>query len=283
MSYLLCRPNNGINDMFNQIELCWRYAQAFDRTLILDTNHKTPSCFFRCDFDIFFQRKNPQDDVVLWCSPNLWRELEQLKTHSFAQGKLHSYFLHRDCQHRFNMDKKHDLPLLIHHVGWGGILGAYGMNRVVFTNHISQAIKRRLQHLPSRYHAIHIRHTDMRTKYKLFCEQLKPELDGQNLLVCSDNFSCLQYARQLFKNTQIFTVSSIPDLNGHGLHGPQNAQSKLHSNLDAFTDLMALSGAVNLYYPPKEKTHGKYRHSGFAMLAKALQQSPSIRNELLHQ
>ncbi|MEY3069700.1 MAG: hypothetical protein RLZZ456_1399 [Pseudomonadota bacterium] len=35
--YLLCRPEGGFNDMLCQIELCWHYAEANGRTLIVDS------------------------------------------------------------------------------------------------------------------------------------------------------------------------------------------------------------------------------------------------------
>ena len=34
---VLCRPEGGFNDILCQIELCWRYADAHERVLVVDT------------------------------------------------------------------------------------------------------------------------------------------------------------------------------------------------------------------------------------------------------
>ena len=53
-SFLLCRPHGGLNDTFCQIEKCWRYAEKFGRTLIIDTRK---SCLFG-EFSDFFTPVN---------------------------------------------------------------------------------------------------------------------------------------------------------------------------------------------------------------------------------
>jgi hypothetical protein len=58
-SFLLCRPHGGLNDTFCQIEKCWRYAEKFGRTLIIDTRK---SCLFG-EFSDFFTPANTRIKV----------------------------------------------------------------------------------------------------------------------------------------------------------------------------------------------------------------------------
>jgi hypothetical protein len=53
--YLLCRPTGGINDIFCQIEMCWDYAEKYNRNLIIDTtNHLS----LMANFSDFFSPLN---------------------------------------------------------------------------------------------------------------------------------------------------------------------------------------------------------------------------------
>ena len=108
MSYLLCRPNNGLNDMFNHIARCWAYADKHKRTLVIDSDNIGPACCFKCPFDVFFRLKDPHDNAILCPSARLWSELEHMTTQEFAQGKLFTYC--DNCYSDFLFDIRKDHP-----------------------------------------------------------------------------------------------------------------------------------------------------------------------------
>ena len=44
--YVLCIPSGGFNDELSQMELCYKYCQFFNRTLLIDT--------FKSNYNISF-------------------------------------------------------------------------------------------------------------------------------------------------------------------------------------------------------------------------------------
>ena len=37
--YVICRPHGGMNDSLDVVEQCWRYAERYDRRLLVDMKH----------------------------------------------------------------------------------------------------------------------------------------------------------------------------------------------------------------------------------------------------
>ena len=93
-SYLLCRPRGGLNDTLCMIEMCWRYAEKFDRQLIIDTKN---SALFE-DFDKYFRFIDKTVAVTGSISDALLQHLNTLPCNPKAlEGRVDTYrtvFIH---------------------------------------------------------------------------------------------------------------------------------------------------------------------------------------------
>jgi hypothetical protein len=106
-------------------------------------------------------------------------------------------------------------------------------------------------------------------------------MKGLSILVCSDDRRCVDFSREFFTESAVYSVSEIPYLKaGQRLHETQTA-GRFNSNLEAIVDLMALSGAKKVLYT-HPRTHNVKNFSGFSRLADMLQQQPRLRTALLH-
>ena len=79
MKYLLCRPRGGLNDTLNQIELCWRYSEIYNRILIIDTEYLI-STGISVKFSSLFEVLDPSKNIILDLSKTLLDNLNQLNT-----------------------------------------------------------------------------------------------------------------------------------------------------------------------------------------------------------
>ncbi|MEP1925562.1 MAG: hypothetical protein ABJJ43_21145, partial [Ekhidna sp.] len=112
--------------------------------------------------------------------------------------------------------------------------------------------------------------------YIRFFEDIAPKVKGKNLLVCSDDHACIEYARKYFVDSRIITISDIPDTGGVSLHLNKNLD-RYETNLDALADLVALSLSDELHICP----HDKGELSGYSMLARNLNSQKGLVWELL--
>ena len=96
---LLCRPLGGLNDMLCQIDLACRYAERFDRTVIVDTKHQS-KIYFRDSFSNYFASR--QDRLVL-DADQVFGRLDQLDVFpQFLAGRVTRYGVGFDgASHRF--------------------------------------------------------------------------------------------------------------------------------------------------------------------------------------
>jgi hypothetical protein len=125
----------------------------------------------------------------------------------------------------------------------GGKLGIACLGRLSLQPSISTTVLNRISLLPSDYIGVHVRNTDMQTAYKPFFETLLPAIKGVNILICSDDRNCIDFCKQFFAESNVYSVSEIPYLkDGQRLHETK-AIGRFKANLDAIVDLFALSGA----------------------------------------
>ena len=91
--YVLCRPMGGLNDTLNQIKICWKYCEEFNRVLLIDTSY----CGLLDDISHYFEVR---ESLLTRIAP-LW--LKKVKS-SYLPKKAS-----RDVRLNLNLD---DLPQL---------------------------------------------------------------------------------------------------------------------------------------------------------------------------
>ena len=84
--FLLCRPQGGLNDTLCQIELCWRYAARFNRTLIIDARKSG----LHADFSEFFQQKKASNKILLDVSSEMFDFLNRTRMLSRRNSRQNS-------------------------------------------------------------------------------------------------------------------------------------------------------------------------------------------------
>lgn len=284
---VLCLPRAGLNDVLNQIARCATYASKHDRILIIDSERGAigASIF---DFLLPFPgqtlkiwRLSP--DLNVWLTRNTSIEPEILQgivTNFSAKyvgdGKKYFALKGSEIPLTFDMSRKYSKDILVHSQGGGGNRAITFLERMAFRRKIAEKIGQRVAALGSDYQAIHVRNTDMQTDYKPYFEELKPQLAGQRVLICSDDAQCKAYARHYFDASEVVEVTTTPDLEGKRLHGNKTLDP-FQQVFDSFVDLMAMGSASALHFtsPTIKKS------SGFSRLANALKDNPEVRDGLM--
>ena len=293
--YLLCRPEGGFNDMLCQIELCWRYAETENRTLIVDS----AATMFGDDFSAYFRTADGRN-AELQLSKERLQQLNAASVFPVAlQGRLADYekiwsdqawgFVDASSHEplRFDAGRSYPQTCLLHHQHGGGTVSLDALRRLRLQPVLAQYIRGRIAGLGSDYDAIHVRHTDYVSDVGLFFGTLLGRLAGRRVLVCSDNAEVIALARKTFKRAEIVTVSEVPDLCGRPIHvhGRAAGIPAGQLNRDMLTDLFALAASSHLYVSRVADGPGgrlPYQQlSGFSYLAAALNKRRRLLKALL--
>jgi hypothetical protein len=290
--YLLCRPTGGINDIFCQIEMCWDYAEKYNRNLIIDTtNHLSLMANFSDFFsplnrethinNVFFSIPNEKKDILnnLTCRPcEIQHKIHQYKASHTAEGTLDSASL---VKLTFDFDKNYIEDLLVHDQFGGGKLSFKLLERLVINDNIIDTIHERLNKFDPDYIAVHVRNTDYKTDYQTFFQKIYNDVANKSVLICSDDTAVIQYAKYFFNKSIILTSSDIPDLKGkplHKMYSYENREDVLNANINSIVDLVAMGLSRKLFIT---NTSFFNIFSGFSSLALHLNNNRSIAKTLL--
>lgn len=175
----------------------------------------------------------------------------------------------------FSFTSNYDEDLLIHEQCGGGF-GLPALSYFRFKTSVRKEINNRLRHLPKNYMAVHVRNSDVTSDYKLFFHSIKHIIEGKNLLICTDGFDVLTYARTFFDNANIISVYDIPFTNGESLHS-NPLVTDWNVNIGCLTDLMALGMASVIILPSKQVGYP----SGFAQLGCSIMQDCFFVHQLM--
>lgn len=286
---LLCRAYCGMGDTFNQIEKCWRYAEANDRMLVIDTHDSG----LLGNFGDFFapRKKHSAIHFNLWealqAFPDLlsdWYCKSSLKPRADRPlGACQSIGVNRTAsriQTSFDFDRNHQEQVILHESGGGGSISFYLLDRVMLAPGFREEALRRLDQLPADYFAVHIRNTDYQTDYISLFERIRYRLSGQNLLVCSDDANVISYAKNFFTDSRVFQSSEIPITHGLPLHDPSTFSdpiSRRAATANAIVDLLALGRAKHVFIT----RHAKGQTSGYSKLARHLCDNKYVIDQVL--
>ena len=273
-----------MNDTLVQICRCIDYASKFKRHLIIDTLRSGI-----CDhFNNYFEAVIPFQNLSLSLEENFDFAL---KRHSCVPKSL----LDREMSYKseylaeinnfvdtltkeqtsFSFAADYDEDLLIHEQCGGGA-GRPAFSYFRFKKSVREEINTRLRSLPKHYMAAHVRHSDVKTDYKLFFHAIKHIVEGKDLLLCTDSFEVLTYANTFLKNTNVINISDIPNTNGATLHD-HPFTTDWNVNIGCLSDIIALGRASAIILPSKQVGY----QSGYAQLGLSICQDYFLINQLM--
>ena len=239
--------------MLCQIEKCARYAREHFRTLVIDT-YRTD---FSDDFGCYFAPKVPW---IITATSEILAHMDTLATYpECLRGNLATYPKHHsqektDFVHSeygiplgFDFNKAYKEPLLLHHTCGGGQLSFSCLKRFTVSNRIKEQFNSRYAMIGNSYAGIHVRHTDYKTDYITFFDQLRKARIIKPVLLCSDSYKVIKYGKEILGES-VFAFSAIPDNGGEPLHH-SHALNKRQLNMDCLLDLLMLAHSRKLYAP----------------------------------
>jgi hypothetical protein len=264
MKYLLCRPRGGINDTLCQIELCWRYAELYNRVLIVDAEYLVATGI-SVRFSKLFKTLNCNKNVIFDGSTTLLNNLNQLNTFPpSCKGRLNNYKTKldqnlnhvdpdNDAKLSFDFNKDYLEDVLVHDQFGNCASGINCLARLKLTNIFRGDLLSCLSPLIGKtYIAIHIRHSDYQTEYKRAFEEIYEKTINQRLLICTDSVEVIRFANTFFDRSEVFTLSLPPDTGGVGL--PTYAtfhcddMQRYDLIVKAFADLIGLATAKEVIF-----------------------------------
>ncbi len=283
--YLLCRPKGGLNDTLCQIEKCWRYAETHGRILVVDAKQSG----LLDDFAVYFEQRRNGSDVKLSLDNEMLLSMDQMNVRpetvsgriadyeAYYEIDVHNYLEAKSSrQLAFDMERDHPETLLVHHQCGGGAMSVDCLERLKLRSRVAAEVNKRLSTIDGSYSAIHVRNTDMDTDYRPFFEEMKPKLTGKTVLMCSDDVGCIEYAKRYFDESNVVTISDIPDTGGQSLH-EGSAFYGYTVNLDAIADLLAMAASEEVLFA--NTTRGTV--SGYSRFARLLNRRQDIVRGLL--
>ena len=294
---LLCRPHGGLNDTLATIEQCWSYAERTNRQLIIDTSRSS----FCANFGKYFRSRFEDHQTLFELSDVV---IEQLNTKSCSlqeiEGRIGEYAtriqLHETISHLewrlpvedvsskslgIFFDAEYFVDLVVHESFRTGGQASSLLRRLVFQRNICDEISTRLIELRKhKYLGVHIRNSDLQSDYQEFFIRMKENFDNQIVLVCSDDFQVIEYAKHHLDKSVVLTASEIPDLGGQPYQTPfvDGEETREKLSLDALVDLVALGESQKLF--SALIVNREDVHSGFSQLAAELCADKSISREL---
>ena len=149
------------------------------------------------------------------------------------------------------------------------------LKRFTVSDVIKEQFYSRLAVIGNSYAGIHVRHTDYKTDYINFFDQVRKARVIKPVLLCSDSLEVIEYGREFFGES-VFTFSAIPDTGGNPIHHG-HTPNKRQENMDCLLDLLMLAHSRTLCATKTDR--GSY--SGFTRLALYLHRDPGIRDKLL--
>jgi hypothetical protein len=209
-------------------------------------------------------------------------------------GKQNKELLVEDLKIDIDFSKNHSEDVLIHR-SWGNgpesIL--YALSFFKLQSKLIESIKNKLNLMPSDYCSVYVRNTDYKTDYKELFDQIKSEIGDRYLLICTDDYHVIEYAKNIFPKlifNEDIIKNPVPELSL--MNRMQKHLDKDKVNVNAITDLILGASSMKLYpsfitsyesYESSEnnKQFPKNTKSGFVKFGIYLNQNKNLIDNLL--
>lgn len=290
--YVLCRPQGGLNDLFNQIEKCRAYAERFKRILLVDTNYEN-AIHLRDDFGYYFVSKLgymhfakaeeylPVDETSV--SPSvLSGRLGESYPFNFDRDAMCYVESATKTPLTFDFSRDHKERVLIHQTGGGGANSIRLARHMQLSDNIAQEVVRRRGLLSDNYLAVHARNTDLISNYRPIIAAIKSSDYRGQVLVCTDDRNVVDEFQSNLKQVDVVSLANLETGEDRRIHFLKPSDDARPRNIDAICDLMLLALSNKLIIAPllpNDQVSGGF--SGFSLLAGLLNKSPAITWSLL--
>ncbi|MEB3317081.1 MAG: hypothetical protein VKO39_02915 [Cyanobacteriota bacterium] len=255
--------------------------------MIIDTTRAG----FYDDFSTIFETVAPFANVITRLDPAEIDALEKMACRPKGfQGNLTSYdltYIPESCSYLHSStgeypgiawgDGDHPEELLLHDQLGGGF-GYLALPYFRFVADVRDEIKSRMACLPANYTSLIIRHSDVKLDYQSFLKALKPKLEKRDVLVSTDSYEALQFARSFLDQSTVYDVANIPDVGGQTLLNTPGVTTR-SIIIGCLSQLMSLVRATEIFIPAGPDVYP----SGFTQLAMSLSGRDDLIRQLLAQ
>lgn len=273
--YIFCAPRGGWNDILCQIGKCIEYANKTNRVLVVDTSLFSG---IKDNLSNYFQLRSHVKNIFLSPSVQINEVFQMDETY------VDYYNKHLNKVVSIDFNKHYEDKIILHTAPGGGLKSQICMDYFKLPAIISENINSKIISMNRDYHAVMIRNTDYKTDYKSLFDDIKSKIHGNNLLICTDDIECINYAKNFFTN-KVFNFSNLPPVNTGKpllLNAYKNSIDQKTLNYDAISDLFLASYATHIYPSYISTLFGEAvksgTQSGFQKLAYYLNKN----RELLH-
>ena len=285
---LLCRPMGGLNDMLCQVEAACRYAERFDRTVVVDTRYGA-KFYFRDSFSNYFASR--QERLVLDADKVIDRLDATDVFPGFLAGRVTTYESRYDYDLRkiidgqtrlpvsFDFDRDYAEPLIVHHAIGGGTHAIGALARLRLQPPLVEVLLARMAAIGPRYSGVHVRDTDYRAKYRRTMLSGKIDL-SLPIFLGTDNRDTVAYFRSLF-GERVHSFANLPAVAGSPAHHVDDLAQAYERNRDSILDLVMLALSSRLYLFELEPNRWNVQYSGFSVLAANLHNSKPLLAALI--
>jgi hypothetical protein len=284
---LLCRPQGGLTDILSQIGKACRYADRYNRVVIVQTDF-TGAINFRDDFSRYFVSL---DKNLVLSAAGLQEIFDQLDVApKFLSGRVNSYFatldkklgnfVENETQEALSFDFGRDYaePLLVHHAQGGGMRKTrIALRRLALRTDVLDIARARVKKIGSEYVGLHVRNTDYQSDYRERIEKLKREINLP-VFVATDDRDVVAFCEDRFRPNRVYSFARLPDQSGQPAHYDKTLVAQ-DANRDVIADLIMLVLAKDYYFLPIRKADGAGgpAYSGFSLLADMLRKNRKFR------
>lgn len=284
---VLCRVINGLTDFLGQIERCCRYAEEYNRTVVVQSDF--PNAHFIKDN---FSRYYLSQDSILFCEPAK-EDLDLANSDvfpSFIKGRLDTYKITYSTEKKCYVDKDYHEPIsfnfnrdytegaLVHQWGERGN-AIWALMRMRLHDRLVEMLEQRLKFIGSKFWGIHVRNTEYSTNYIPLIEKVASVYNG-TIFLATDSLEVLCVVRSICKTQRIvnFNESSLQCLGPQHVFFGNDEDAFKTRNDEAILDLYTLAFASKYLFLPAEPSllnpNGAY--SGFSLLANDLRNAKRI-------
>ena len=282
MKKFICQPLGGLNDILSNIGFCIEYCRNHNRKLIIDTRQFSD---MERDFSDYFTKKNTDEDFVQLSLSDTERILLE-EQYSISLTDV-SDRRNKPVEIPLDLSTDYESEIILNRTYTGDISGSVvTLKFFKLQLNLAKSIEYKLSLMPDEYFSTYVRNTDYRTDYKSLFNSIKSEVGDRYLLVCTDDYRVIDFAKDIFPKlifNEDIIKNPIPTMSLMNRQHTKLNKDKVNTN--AITDLILGASSMQIF-PSFVFSYSlpipKNFQSGFVRLGIYLNQNKSIINDLLH-